>query len=356
MKILKRIIALASVAVLSMTMFSSCNKNEVITIEKKPVTEKIQRHTGIVCWGSSIGYSQYRCSFTKVIEDHMMSDECYIPVVNMSVPKDSTKTILARAGITKILVSKEFTVPKGLDPVEIQFKAEDNSYIFPLRYGIYCDGGMSNVTIGNVEGTLSITKDSAQRAKPKYYFTRKKEGKEVVINKGEQIISDSMTMYSDYIPVICMGEAGTWNDANDLIKQQQALIDSCKDKDKFVIVGMFNVPLEDADNMDEDEKYKLQKKENEKMDAALAKHWGDHYINIREYLCSEESIKYIESKDIEFDKDDKKKIKDKMIPESLKYDDENLLDVAYQLIGDAVYDKLVELDYLYHKTPGDLKK
>lgn len=41
-------------------------------------------------------------------------------------------------------------------------------------------------------------------------------------------------------------------------------------------------------------------------------------------------------------------IKNKIVPDAFKYDMDNLNSYAYDIIGDIVYDKLVELGYLYH--------
>lgn len=348
MKILKRIIVLAAAVTLSMSVLSSCNNREPVTLTKKENPEKIQRENGIVCWGSSIGFSTYGNSYVKTVEDHMMTDECYIPIVNMSVPKESTKTVMARAGIIKILVNKAFVLPEGIEPVEITFKAEDDSDIFPLRYGTACDGGMTDVTIAGIKGTLSVARDSAQLDQPKYYFTRKVEGKKIKINKGEQIISESMTSYSEYIPVIGMGESGEWTKLSELVQQQQAIINTCDNKDKYVILGMFSVPLEEDKTLTDEEQLKRQMKANEDFDKYMKKKWGEHYISVREYLCSEKAVEKAKAKDIKFDKKDLANIKRKIVPDALKYDNNSLHAVAYEIIGDAVYDKLVELGYLYH--------
>ncbi|MBQ9375564.1 MAG: hypothetical protein IJU04_04405, partial [Ruminococcus sp.] len=267
---------------------------------------------------------------------------------NMSVPKESTKTILARAGLNKILVAKDVKLPAGLAAAEITFVAADKSKIFPLRFGTACDGGMTDVTIAGIRGTLSIERDTAQLDRPKYYFTRKSEGKEVTIKKGEQIIGEKMDSFKDYIPIISMGEYGEWTNAADLIKQQQMLINRAEDKDKFVIMGMVSVPIEEDTNLTDEENEVRQRKANAALDKVMAKKWGKHYINIREALCSKEVIEKAKKKGIKFDKIDLANIKKKIVPDAFRYDKENLNANAYDIIGDIVYDKLVELGYLYH--------
>lgn len=350
MKFLKRIIAFASAAALSMTVLSSCNNKAPVTPSKKDNIEKHERENGIVCWGSSLAYGAYGDdkSMVNTIENHMMSDECYIPIVNMGVPRESSKTVMARAGAIDIVVSKKFTVPESTEPVEITFEAKDKSKISPLRYGTQCDGGMTNVTISGLEGTLSVARDSAQRTEPKYYFTRNTEGDETVIKKGAQIISESMTDYTSYIPIVCIGDCGEWEKTGDLIKQQQAIINTCDNKDKYVVVGLFSAPAETNSDMSDKEILNAQKKANEAFDKAMSKKWGKHYVNIREYLCSDEAVKKAKEQGVEFSKKDMNNIKNKIVPDAFKYDMDNLNSYAYDIIGDIVYDKLVELGYLYH--------
>ncbi|MDE6148729.1 MAG: hypothetical protein K2F81_01355 [Ruminococcus sp.] len=350
MKIFKRIIALAAAAALSVTVLSSCNNREPITPSKKDNIEKHERENGLVCWGSSLAYGAYGndMSIVNSIKDHMMTDECYIPIVNMGVPRETSKTVMARAGAVDIVVSKKITVPEGLEPVEITFAAKDKSKISPLRFGTDCDGGMSNVTIAGIEGILSVARDSAQRTEPKYYFTRKTEGEEIVIKKGERIISESMTEYTNYIPIVCIGDYGEWEKTSDLIKQQQAIIDTCENKDKFIIVGLFSAPIEIDSEMSDKEILAAQKKANEAFDKAMTKKWGEHYVNIREYLCSDEAVEKAKAQDVEFTDKDMSNIKNKIVPDSFKYDIDNLNGYAYDIIGDIVYDKLVELGYLYN--------
>lgn len=349
MKIFKKLIFVVLAAALSVTALSSCNNREPIELDKKDDIVEKQREPGLVCWGGSITYGAYgnSNSYIKTVEDHMMTDECYIPIVNMGVPGESTKTVMARAGALKI-VTNAFTIPKNIEPVEISFTAEDKSLITPLRYGTACDGGMTNVTIGGVEGTLAVNSDTAQMEEPTYTFTRKVEGEEIKIKKGEQLISESMTEYVDYIPVVCIGEHGGWKDLNELIKQQQAIINTSKNKDKYLVLGIFQAPATTNNKMTAKQKLQAMVKANEDFDKAMEKQWGDHYVNIREYLCSDKAIERAEELGIKLNEKDLNYIKNKIVPDSFKYDPDNLNGSAYDIIGDIVYEKLVELGYLHN--------
>lgn len=357
MKRFNKIIALMTATVVSASVFSSCSLSSVndktpITIEKKQ-SDKVERLPGIVCWGSTMSYGSYGegNSIHNTIEDHMMSDECYIPIINMGVPRETTHTVMARSGAVDILV-KAFTIPESIEQVEIKLYSADGSDIFPLRFGTRWTGGMSNVTIAGVQGTLAIDETSAQFEEPIYYFTRNKEGEEIKVEKGEKLISESMTNYVDYIPVVCIGDDGGWETFDELIEQQQAIIDTSTNSDKFIVVGLFSVPLTEEQlksvGDDAEAKAELIKKNNEAYDKAMEEHWGEHYVNSREYLCSNVALEKLQSKELEITTEDKVNMSEGVVPDIVKYDITHLNGYGYVLIGDAVYDRMVELGYLYH--------
>lgn len=354
----KKIIAFASALVMSFSILSSCSTNNYADPQpiKQLESNKVERLPGIAIWGSSMAYGYYGRGSTILssIDNNMMENECSIPVANMGVPKESNYTVLARAGATKMLVNS-FTIPEGIEKVEIKLYGEDKKNIIPLRWGTEWDGGMSNVTIAGIEGTLSIDSNTATFEKPTYFFTRSQEGKKVKIKKGEQIISTSMNENKDYVPVICMGDDGGWKSFDELIKQQQALLDTFKDKDKFIILGLFTVPLTEKQEKslpDDDEngkaRAKLVKKNNEAYDKAMKKKWGEHYVSSREYLCSNVALDYLEKNEVDYKNVDKVNMSNGVVPEVLKYDPNLLNGRGYELAGEAVFKKMVELGYLYN--------
>lgn len=67
----------------------------------------------------------------------------------------------------------------------------------------------------------------------------------------------------DMIPVICIGYNGGWNnDVNELIEQQQLLLDTYTQKEKFIIMGYYPNGFEDTAAYDQ----------------AMAEAWGEHYL------------------------------------------------------------------------------
>lgn len=100
----------------------------------------------------------------------------------------------------------------------------------------------------------------------------------------------------DYIPVIFMGYYGGWNyDPQELIEQQQKILDTFSRQEQFLIVGC--KPLRRMSDMTD-------------YHAAMEEAWGEHYINASELGA------VTETRD------------------------------GQALIGQAVYEKLVELGYI----------
>ena len=58
--------------------------------------------------------------------------------------------------------------------------------------------------------------------------------------------------------------------------------------------------------------------------------------------------KKAKAQEIEITDQDMNNVKNKIVPDIFKYDADNLNGYAYDIIGDIVYDKLVELGYLFH--------
>lgn len=80
---------------------------------------------------------------------------------------------------------------------------------------------------------------------------------------------DLVRVDQTYIPVICMGYYGGWgNDLDELCEQQQKILDTYQQQEKYLILGIYPTGFSDK------EAY------NEKMSS----HWGEHYISLDSVL------------------------------------------------------------------------
>ncbi|MGN1133033.1 MAG: hypothetical protein ACI4RN_01110, partial [Oscillospiraceae bacterium] len=232
----------------------------------------------------------------------------------------------------------------------------DNSKILPLTYGTRWDGGMTSVEIAGVKGELTANTESVAVGKPIYYFSRSQYGSEVKVKKGEKLTSMSMTDFQDYLPIVCVGEDGKWNSFEELAGQIEKIIKTSKNSEDYIVLGLFTVPLtkEQSDKIDPDDDRTLEQltyKNNIAYDAFMKKKFGTHYVSIREIICSEESVeklKAIDDGQFELSEDDEKNLHSGIVPNCLKYNKTILNEYGYTLVGDALYERLVDLGYLYH--------
>ncbi len=365
MKVYKKIISVTIAALMLFCTLSSCGlgentafmrRNESSMLDKKP-SEKKERLPGLVFWGGTTAYGSGADgnNIEKVVEEHMMSDECYIPVANMGVPTENNQTIMARCGAVDTLV-EEFTIPENTDKVRMKIYTSNKSAISPLTYGTRWDGGMTDVTIAGVRGELSVDSATVSLGDPVYYFSRNTYGEEKKVSKGEKLVSMSMTDYKDYIPVVCMGENGYWTSFKDLADQIEKVIKTSSNSDKYIVLGLFTVPLlseqlGSIDTNDEKALEELTKKNNIAYDKYMKKRFGEHYLSLRETICSEEAVEKLKKIDdgvFNLTEQDEKELHSGIVSSCVRYNKTILNQYGYSLVGDALYEKLVDMGYLYH--------
>ncbi len=297
--------------------------------EKARVAEILDRIPGIVCWGDSLtsGAGGGGIRYPNVVADLLKYNE-YITttVVNMGVGGENTKGIMSRAGALDIVLTESVVIPEKCEAVQVKYSASDGSKISLLRQG---NGGASNVSIAGIEGTLSIQQESYTSAEYSYWFTRAHEGAEISVDAGTQIINDGSLLYTDYVPVLFMGQNGGWdNDPLRLIEQQQAILDTCgKNKEHFIIVGLTTGSAESR----------------AELETAMQEHWGEHYINLREMLCDE---KLLGEYGVTCSDSDLQMIANGEVPDAIRVDDVHFNATGYTIIGNVVFNRLVELRYV----------
>jgi hypothetical protein len=194
-----------------------------------------------------------------------------IDVVNMGVGGETTNTILGRNGAIPFVLENDFTIPSDTTAVEIHFTSENGKRVAPLRQGA---SGMDSVCIAGIKGVLSIQQESSTSENYTYYFTRSIAGESITVKAGTEIITSGSTQYLNYIPVIFIGQNGGYDDINELIAQQRAIIDhqemSESNQGKFIIVGLHTGTAESRS----------------KLETAMQAEYGAQYINLREYMST----------------------------------------------------------------------
>lgn len=277
---------------------------------------------GIVCWGDSLtfGSGGAGVSYPLVLEERLNKDRFYINVINMGIGGENTVTIAGRAGAIPFRL-KEFTIPAESIPVEILFQEEEGKSIRPFEQG---DSGINPCIISGVSGRLSG--ERSEDGLMHYFFTRSEPGEEVYIQEGTEVETWAASQFSDYIYVVFMGENHGWDNIQDLIEQQQAILSMQKKyADYYIVVGLPTGT----------------KEERQELEEALYETYGDKFLNIREYL----STQGIYDAGLKPSEEDLSRMEEGMIPTSLLADHIHFNAAGYRLIGNLMYERMNELGY-----------
>ena len=318
---------------------------------------------GIVCWGDSLtagssGNISYPYILKKYIdtyicdiydfrlsienaEDYSRLDwDTYkvdIPVVNMGAGQEDTNTILGRCGVVPYVTAYDLVIPADTSPVEITLLSENGEPVTPLTGG---SGGVNNVTLNGVEGVISIDSNSYKRqAVTKYFFRRLEPGEETEVKAGSTVVTAASELYKDYIHIIWMGTYGGFKARNApsvdvLVAQTKKMIQrQTKNSDRYLVLGMCSVTgYWDSNYLNLDT-----------LDAAMMQEFGNHYINVRKYLCEDGISDY----NLNPTDQDTRDAKDCVVPESFRSTSgvSELNGKAYELIGKLVYERMDRLGY-----------
>lgn len=305
---------------------------------------------GVVCWGDSLTAGAggegitYPLVLQRLIKENILDsfnsenivglnhglfknyeyNLSVVPVVNMGVGGEDTKTIMGRNGAMPFRVKDDFQIPANTEPVEISIDGGS-----PLRQGT---AGMESVEISGIPGIIAIEQESYMASEYKYYFHRNEPGTAVEVKAGTEIITSGSGMYLDYLIIVFMGENGGYADVSELIEQQMAIVGhQTANSDRFIIVGSHTGTEE----------------EKSEFESAMEKEYGDKYINLRAYMSSQgiKDVKEILDVEVELTEKDKEMIGQGMTPKSLLSDTVHFNQYGYELIGHLIYERMDELGY-----------
>ena len=310
---------------------------------------------GIVCWGDTLtSGSSGTVSFPYILQKYIDTYICdiydfhasienaaefsrldwdkykvRIPVVNMGVENEESTTVLGRSGVMPIVLKEETLIPAGTDTIEISITGVNDKHVSPLCGG---DGGVNPVTINGITGTLSVDTDEIRywgNPNVKYYFKRLESGSECLVQAGTPIITSAADKYRDYIHVVCVGTYGEYESSSDLVAQIKALLArQTHNSDRYLVLGIC---------------YQNGWRDMSALDTVMLQAFGEHYINIRKYLCSDGLF------DAGLNPTDEEKMETEagIVPARLRSSggDAGLSAIAYKLIGKMVYDRMEKLGY-----------
>lgn len=290
----------------------------------------------IVCWGDSLteGTGGNGTTYGTVLASLSGKE-----VVNKGIGGQTATQIAARQGGVKILTSEAFTVPETTDPVEIKVKASTGTKIGNRWSNINLN---MNCSIDGIDGKLySKGAQSGNYFEYTWYFQRETAGKSYEVAADTPFISkDSLTLNDNAIAVIWVGTNEGWtndNIANDYTTYVSykaicdGMIEQLEVKD-YIIVGLTAGKEADYANMK----------------SILTEKYGDRYLDMRSAITSsseEEFAKY----GITLTEADKTAIAKGAMPESMRVDGVHFNANGYTMIGNIMYNRMVEIGILPQK-------
>ena len=179
-----------------------------------PENKETPKAEGIVCWGDDLltesDTAQY--SYMAVLQQILQENGYNLPVMNKTIQGGGTLSMMKRAGVVDDVIQNYITAHEK-----------------------------------DANGTTLYVTENGVRD-----FTE------------EELVRDDL----NYIPVIFMGYYGGWNhDPNELAQQQEYILKTFENQEKFIIVG--TRPLDGS-------------VDSSTLDAALKQKWGEHYISLAE--------------------------------------------------------------------------
>lgn len=286
-------------------------------------TEGEKTVPGIICWGDSLtyGHNGERVSYPAVLEERLKENIGDIPVVNMGACGEDSVTIAGRSGGIPYVTAEAVTIPAGTEAVEVPIRSSSGKEVSP---SLYTDVGINKCTIAGVSGTLSIQKVGKKGSK--YFFTRNEAGKEVNVPAGIGIRTEASQNYKDYLSIVFIGTNGGYDSLEELIAQQDAIISSrIANTEKYLIVG---ITYGSAEGMAD-------------YDNAMYERYGEKYFCLRSYL----SVFGMSDAGLAPTEEDMQCMLMGMVPESLRSDEVHFSPKGYEVVGNAIYEKLVSLGY-----------
>ncbi|MCD7777317.1 MAG: hypothetical protein LUH47_02285 [Clostridiales bacterium] len=183
---------------------------------------------------------------------------------------ETIESIAAKQGGAP-MYTKPFIIPAGQEAVKITLTNEYGDTIVPVLEN---NGGLNPCTIGGVTGNISV--DEVGNT----YFTRAESGTLTTVNTDEMVITRAMANRREDIMVVFLQELPENYSASKFVE----ILEKMRDYQNLPTGGKSFYVISPVLNTDSSRAAEL--------DSLLEEHFGEYYINAREYLCGEAIEKY----------------------------------------------------------------
>jgi len=272
----------------------------------------------IVCWGDSLTYGTGSTSGHTYPED--LAQKTGKTVYRRGFPGDNSAEIAGYQGAIPLVVAPVTIPASGSVNVDLYDYTRDETTV-PLKFPNFTLDFLNPVTIGGVEGNLSISTTQPNYTDRTYTFTRTESGNKIHLYGYTPVITKCSKERRKDIAVIWVGTNGGWaNDPDVLVKQVETMI---KFQDvavnKYIVLGLATG---------------LQPTVAKNVEDVMLLAFGNHFVNVREYL-----IYYgLTENGITPTTEDTQRISEGKVPTSLITSDlTHLNDYGYNSVANAVY-------------------
>ena len=302
--------------------------------------------SNVVCWGDSLTKGDFGdgVTYPDVLSSFLPE---YVNVVNASTTAggENSITVVCRCGARNFVLDQDFAMPSPGEEAYISFCADTGQWVNPIRRH---PDRQWRVAIQDVWGTLRIVQEDPPDLQ--YTFTPDADQafEAFTAEAGTPLYLeqyDEYVRYEDYYPIIYIGQNGGWDDTEDLISQQKAILERYGDGKHYLIVGFhYFIPddrwmLENVYGEDYDNALAVLNEKRDSLDAALQQEFGDRYVNVRQYMIQNG----LESEGLTATENDLALMAQGFVPESLRSDNVHFNAYGYEALGRLIYQRMVDL-------------
>lgn len=270
----------------------------------------------IVCFGDSLTVGAGHTSFPTLLQQRFN-----VRTQNYGVGGEGSGSIAMRQGAIPFYV-KPVTIPADTTPIPMQMMDGEGD---DIDLGYFGTSGLNPVIVGGVEGNYYYDNETET-----FMFKRTRAGDAVEIKTATRVITSAMTNRRENdILVLFIGSNNHYStkSVDELIEIQEKMIKYSGSK-KFIIIGFTS-----KDYMSE----------VDEVNAILKEYWGKHFVDLREYMMTEQCL--IDN-GITPTEADYKNLSEGEIPASLLTDTIHGNQTFYNIIADMVGDRIEDLHYI----------